>query len=185
MSPDVFVERLCKMMGDSGHFYGIEWSQDYDHCFRALAHGVGLYFVLDILGFNNGVAHLYLFKDKEQVFLREPDMHFSQAPGGKFLRLVTTLIGNKEPWPRLPTTPEELANERLRLGLKDLCERAQKQCVLRAKEGRPLNQELAQAIKRGLFRRDFSTEVDAEVGIEGDEETKQRLFREVLGEKAA
>lgn len=175
ISQDHVVNQLCRMMGNEKGMYGIEWSLDRESGYRAIVNGVGLY-LCECHGFSGSPdgrsLYLFIFNDEARAQIVEPAMHVSCVPIGKFLRQVTSAIG-MDPWPRLPETSKEEANEKLRIALNKLHSRACEQDDLRA-SGAILGEDLRVAIARRMFRKDFF--VIPECG----EEVRQQLFRELL-----
>lgn len=169
ISADYVVIQLCRMMGNAKGMFGIEWSLDREGGYRSLVNGVGLYLILiEYQWIGKGPAlYLFLFKDEAKTWIVEPSIHISQAPIGKFLRMVTVS------WPKPPETPEEQANERLRIALNKLHARASEQDDLRPKDAF-LGKELRDAIAKGVFRQDFF------YAFQDNEGVRQEFFQELL-----
>ena len=165
------VEQLCRMMGSSKGMYGIEWSLDSQGGYRAIVNGVGLY-LLEDQG-RDPRLYLFLFKNGATARIVEPQMHLSQAPIGKFLRTATLAV--RFSWPKPPETPEEETNEKLRIALNKLRDRASEQDDLRAADAF-LGEDLRVAIARGMFRQDFFDPRE----VQDNEGARQKLFRDIL-----
>lgn len=174
ISADYVVQQLCRMMGNEKGMYGIEWSLDRENGYRTIVNGVGLY-LCECEGLNAGgpKVYLFLFKDGSTTRIVEPSMLLAEAPIGKFLQSVTSFFG-MDPWPKLPETPEEEANERLRIALNKLHSRACEQDDFRVADDVPSSEGLRAAIAKGMFRKDFFTIPEC------DEGARQELFRELL-----
>ncbi|MBI1888598.1 MAG: hypothetical protein HYS15_01555 [Candidatus Spechtbacteria bacterium] len=165
------------MMGNSKGMYGIEWSLNSQGGYRAILNGIGLY-LLEDQGRDPRV-YLFLLKDRAKARIVEPAMHLSCAPIGKFLRQVTFSVG-MDPWPKLPETPREKANEMLRVALNKLHERVFEQDELRPPNAL-LGEDLRAAIASRMFRQNFFDPTEDQ----DNEQVRQKLFHELLRLKPA
>ncbi len=119
MSPDVYVEDLCRRTESNG----IKWTSlgdDYCEKFRAIVDDAEVRIHAGpVMGLGNNTIFLTRFVNGGGETIVEPQTHISQAPIGKFLRRVCRFFGREE-FPRAPQTPEAREKERLRIALNRL-----------------------------------------------------------------
>ena len=141
LTADYAVEYLCQKMGRDEKNYGIKW-MDYDAGYAAMVKDVLLYLRAAHSPTGSFIV-LTLVKDGKVTHIEEPKIHFSQAPIGKMITAIATLLGR--PPLKAPTTPRQRENERLRVNLNRLFLRAAQQTDLYPQTG---NKELKELLGR-------------------------------------
>ena len=127
LSYDVYVENLCQLMGEDEANYGINWTEE-TVAFMSSSHLKATVDddMLILSGSPEERIFLKVFRGDEIETIQEPTIHLSRSPFGQFFLWLTSGA-----WPKGPTTPQERANERLRVALNNLCIRAHRQQEMR------------------------------------------------------
>lgn len=151
LTPDVVVERIIDLMGNDPENYGVQWIRDIEgYKTRIGDTNVMVQYFLPIgmpaMAYTSKVYLVLISPKGEKRIIEEPNIHISQTPLGRLLRLITwfprVVTGSfgrpfpKEVYPKNPESLKDLENEKVRIGLQQLYLKIIRQFELRKRRER-------------------------------------------------